>query len=95
SNRFEIVYESTLSVTTPDLTNQIIVFVKDAMLNVQTSSAILSGIQVFDVQGRIVLDLKNINAATFITSLSQISNGVLVVKVITEDGIITTKKIIN
>lgn len=95
TNRFEIVYESTLSVTTPDLTNQIIVFVKDAMLNVQTSSAILSGIQVFDVQGRIVLDLKNINAATFITSLSQISNGVLVVKVITEDGIITTKKIIK
>ena len=95
TNRFEIVYESTLSVTNPGVFNQTIVFVKDALLNVQTGSSMLSGIQVFDVQGRQVLDVKNINASTYTTSLNQISNGVLVVKVITEDGITTTKKIIR
>ena len=95
ANRFEIVYQSTLGVTIPDFANQTIVFAKDNFLNVQSSSDTITAIQVFDVQGRLVLEVKDINASTYTTSLNQISNGVLVVKVIAENGSTTTKKVIK
>lgn len=95
ANRFEIVYQSTLGVTVPEFANQTIVFAKDNFLNVRTGSSIITGIQVFDVQGRLVLDAKNINATSYTTSLNQISNGVLLVKVFSDNGQSTIKKIIK
>lgn len=94
-SRFEVVYQSTLGVTIPEFANQTIVFAKDNNLNVQSSSSIIKGIQVYDVQGRLVLEVKDINSSTYTTALNQISNGVLLVKVSAENGQITTKKIIK
>ncbi|MEZ4839074.1 lamin tail domain-containing protein [Flavobacterium sp.] len=93
ANRFEVIYQSTLSVVTPDLANQTIVFVKDNVLNVQAGSAIINNIQVFDVQGRLVYESKDIDASTFTTALHKVSNGILLVKITTEDGITSTKKV--
>jgi hypothetical protein len=95
TNRFEIVYQSTLGVFTPDFDNQTIVFAKDNFLYAQNSLNKINAIQVFDVQGRLVLEMKDINAPSFASSLSQISNAVLLVKVFAENGITTTKKIIK
>ena len=94
-DRFEIIYQSTLSVSIPEFANQTIVFAKDNRLNVQSGSVNITGIQVFDVQGRLVLDVKEINSVMYSTSLDQISNGVLLVKVTAENGQSTTKKIIK
>lgn len=94
-SRFEVVYQSTLGVTIPEFANQTIVFAKDNNLNVQSSSSIIKGIQVYDVQGRLVLEVKDINSSTYTTALNQISNGVLLVKVSAENGQTTTKKIIK
>jgi hypothetical protein len=94
-DRFEIIYQSTLSVSVPEFANQTIVFAKDNNLNVQSGSVNITGIQVFDVQGRLVLDVNEINSVTYSTSLDQISNGVLLVKVTAENGQSTTKKIIK
>ncbi|UPQ77976.1 T9SS sorting signal type C domain-containing protein [Flavobacterium azooxidireducens] len=95
ADRFEVVYQSTLGVTIPEFANQTIVFAKDNNLNVQSGSSIIKGIQVFDVQGRLVLDVKDINSTSYSASLEQISNGVLLVKVFADNGISTTKKIIK
>ncbi|RAR46992.1 lamin tail domain-containing protein [Flavobacterium lacus] len=95
TNRFEIIYQSTLGVTTPELANQTIVFAKDNQLHVQSSSSIITGIQVFDVQGRLVLDVKDIHSTSYAASLEQLSNGVLFVKVVADHGMSITKKIIK
>lgn len=95
ANRFEVIYQSTLGVTLPEFANQTIVFAKDNNLNVQSGSSVIKGIQVFDVQGRLVLDVKDINATSYSASLEQISNGVLLVKVFADNGMCTTKKIIK
>lgn len=95
SERFELVYQSALGVVVSDLASRAVVFAKDGMLNVQVAGSEITGIQVFDVQGRIVFEAKDIHAAAFSASISHLNKGVLFVKVMAENGNSVIKKIVK
>ncbi|MEW5675008.1 GEVED domain-containing protein [Flavobacterium enshiense] len=94
-NRFVIRYtESTLS--TDDITNlenSVFVYTND-MLNVKSNSELLKEVAVYDIQGKLLYDNKNIQSN--ILSISQLNpkTAALLVKITLTNGITLTKKVI-
>lgn len=93
NDRFEIVYaDKTLA--TDDLTkNNVIVYNTNNTIVVDSKQSKIVSVELYDIQGRKVVDKNKINANTFQVQSS--AKGVLVIKVLTEDGKVKTQKIIN
>lgn len=95
NNRFEVVYQSQLSVDVPQIsTNSIVVYKQNGNLVVNAGNYIMSKIELYDVSGRLVYT-KTISMfpATVISNLS-IANQVLVVKITTAENGTANKKIV-
>jgi hypothetical protein len=95
NNRFEIIYQGALGVTNPTFNaNQVIVYkneVNDLVIN--SGTTIMASVKVFDIRGRLLLERNDINATQ--TSLTVVmANEVLLVQIISKDGVIVTKKAI-
>lgn len=96
NDRFEIVYQSeTLGNNTPDFnSNTILIYKNDKTIVVNSGISTISNVQVFDIQGRLLYDGKNVNnSETIIRNLPPIEQ-VLIVRVQTLEGNIVSKKII-
>ena len=93
NDRFELVYaDKTLA--TDDLTkNNVIVYNTNNTIVVDSKQSKIVSVELYDIQGRKVVDKNKINANTFQVQSS--AKGVLVIKVLTEDGKVKTQKIIN
>ncbi|MFA5556161.1 MAG: chitobiase/beta-hexosaminidase C-terminal domain-containing protein [Flavobacteriaceae bacterium] len=91
-NRFEIVYKESgdLSTTNPNLNNNWLVYTKDRKFQIETQGFEIKEVVVYDMLGRVVYQ-KQANGTSHTTSDFR-ANGVLVVKVITTDNQILTKK---
>jgi hypothetical protein len=93
NNRFEVVYESTLSNTNNIFdTNSVVVFNNNDVLNINASTN-LKAVKVFDVRGREIFEKLNINADSTSLSLSP-QHQVLLVQITNNDGLVVTKKVI-
>ncbi|RRJ92565.1 T9SS sorting signal type C domain-containing protein [Flavobacterium macacae] len=96
NDRFEIVYQSeTLGNNTPDFnSNTILIYKNDKTIVVNSGISTISNVQVFDIQGRLLLNQKNVNTSETILKNLPFSNQVLIVKVQTLEGNLVSKKII-
>ncbi len=96
TDRFEILYtNSTLGITAPKTsTNNFIIFKQGNNIHVDGGSSIINVVKLFDTRGRLVSEITNINDSSAIISNVNSEQQVLLVQVITADGIVISKKVI-
>jgi hypothetical protein len=96
TNRFEIIYQSQLSIENPTFNaNQVIVYkneLNDFVINAGTT--IMASVKVFDIRGRLLLERNNINASQTNMTVGM-ANEVLLVQITSEDGVVVIKKVVR
>ncbi|UPQ77977.1 T9SS sorting signal type C domain-containing protein [Flavobacterium azooxidireducens] len=93
ANRFEIIYQSTLSVENPVLQHSVVVFSKDKTIQINSGLTTLTNVKVFDLRGRLLAEQNDVNASTVSIPLTQVENQVLIVQITSTDGQTTSKKV--
>jgi hypothetical protein len=95
SNRFEIVYESTLSVSNPILENTVVVYSKNKTIEINSGSVPMNNVKVFDMRGRLVAEQNDVTTTTISIPLERIANQVLIVQLTAVDGQTISKKVVH
>ncbi|QBN20375.1 T9SS sorting signal type C domain-containing protein [Flavobacterium nackdongense] len=96
NSRFSLKYQKTLKVDEPKLNeNTIRVYKNNGTLYVNSGSIAISSISVFDVQGRLLSEQRNVKANTATIKDQRALNQVLIVKIVGEDNSEVTKKVLN
>ena len=91
--RFEIVYQSALALPT-FTANNVVVYSQNGDVTINSGSTIMELVRVYDLQGRLLVEKKQINASE--TKLSTTAtNQVLLVEITAANGSKITKKIIQ
>jgi len=94
--RFEIVYATPLAVDTPTFAeNSVVVFANDSGININAGQTIIDNVKVFDVRGRLLFTQSNINANAVILDNLNVANQVLILKIVSANKEIISKKVIN
>jgi sugar lactone lactonase YvrE len=95
NNRFALVYQKTLGTNDADLlSNQILVYKQNDKIRIDAGALIMAGVKVYDLNGRLILERKNINASQAVIPIIA-AQEVLLIKITSNDGIVITKKLIN
>jgi hypothetical protein len=95
NSRFEIVYQRVLGVNNPEFTsNNVVVFNDKGDIRINSGSAVMEQVRVYDLQGRLLVEKKQINTTeTKITTTA--ANQVLLIEITALNGQKVTKKIIQ
>lgn len=95
ANRFEIVYSSPLTVGDVVLdANAIAVVKQNGMIVINSGSVTMSNVKIFDIRGRLIAQKNNVNASE--TSINAgAENQVLIVQIVSNDGVTVSKKFVN
>jgi len=94
NKRFEVVYSAAKALGTDELTlnpNDVIVYKNGETINITSSSALLNYISVYDIRGRKLYNVSNINANETLISGLKIQQEVIIVEINTEKGRIAKK----
>lgn len=94
--RFSLKYQKTLKVDAQVFNdNSVTVYRNNGTLYVNSGAIAIANIKVFDIQGRLITELKGVklNAATI--SNLKATNQVLIVQVTSDDNTVVNKKIVN
>ncbi|UPT71116.1 MAG: lamin tail domain-containing protein [Flavobacterium sp. JAD_PAG50586_2] len=75
------------------LTNEVSIYGKETVLNIQSSSTALQSVQVYDIAGRELFAAGNLNTQNMVIDSLRAANQVLIVKAITVDNKVVTKKV--
>ena len=96
NDRFVIRFRPSLLSTINNLVtnNNVKVFKKSNNINIKSVLETIKSVSIFDVSGRLIYENSNINNNDFVISNLNSSNQVLLLQIKTNDGIITTKKLI-
>lgn len=95
NTRFSLTFQKTLKVDAPAFNeNSVSVHNNNGTLYVNSGLVAISNISVFDVQGRLISQQRNVKATTA-TIKDVRSNQVLIVKIVGEDNSEVTKKVLN
>ena len=96
NSRFSLKYQKTLSIDTQSFDdNSISVYANNGTLYVNSKSAAISNVTVYDVQGRLIAQKVNVKSTTAVINNLRASNQVLIVKIEGEDSSVVTKKLLN
>ena len=95
NSRFEIVYQRVLGVNNPEFTsNNVVVFNDKGDIRINSGSAVMEQVRIYDLQGRLLVDKKQINTTeTKITTTA--AKQVLLIEITALNGHKVTKKIIQ
>jgi hypothetical protein len=95
NSRFTLKYQKTLKVIDSDFNdNNVTVYAKNGTLYVNSGASAISNIKVFDIQGRLVSEQKNVKSNT--ATISNLGlNQALIVQVSSEDNKVVSKKVVN
>ena len=73
--------------------NSIVVFNKNNQVSIKSAEQTINSVEVYDLQGRVLLTKNNIKSQDFTTQTLSVSNQVVLVKVITENSAELVKKV--
>jgi predicted outer membrane repeat protein len=94
--RFSLKYQKTLKVDAPAFNeNSVRVHKNNGRLFVNSGTVPISNIKVFDMQGRLIAEQKNVKATTTVINNLKATHQVLIVKIRSEDNSLVTKKVVN
>jgi hypothetical protein len=95
-SRFSLKYQKTLKVDASAFNeNSVRVYKNNGTLYVNSGSVVINNIKVFDIQGRLITEQKNVKANTAAIKNLKIENQVLIVKITGEDNSVVTKKVVH
>ena len=96
NTRFEVVYQnSTLGTTNPDLDHtKVMVYKQDEVIYINTIDVVMQKVELYDIRGRLIQVLEDVNQTTARFNHLNLSNQVLLVKITDVDHKIITKKIV-
>ena len=95
TDRFEISYQNSLAVSTPNFNeNNVVVYKKNQALVISSGNVIIDNVKVYDIQGRLLFDKTKVNASELKISTNT-TNEILLVKIILKNSEVVTKKVIN
>ncbi|MBU7569162.1 MAG: T9SS sorting signal type C domain-containing protein, partial [Flavobacterium sp.] len=93
-NRFQIVYRNE-ALGIPEFNPEsIVIYKKDKDVVVTSGTATIEGVKVFDIQGRLLFDGQKINASEKVIKSLPPTDQVLIVQVVTTEGIRISRKIL-
>jgi hypothetical protein len=96
SSRFSLKYQKTLGTNKAAINdNNVVVYKSKGTLYVNAGDATIANIKVYDVQGKLVAELKNVKASSATIANLKATNQVLVVKITSQDNKVVTKKVVN
>jgi hypothetical protein len=94
NNRFEIIYQPLLAVGQPTFSeNSVVVYKQGDELVINTGKTIMTGVKVFDIRGRLLIEKKGVNAYQTRIDTGK-TNQVLLVRISSKDGVVN-KKVVN
>lgn len=95
NDRFSVVYQSALSVKNPEIdTNNVVIYKHNNDLHINSGSITMQKIELFDIRGRLIYTLDNVNHSSARIENLNIANQVLIVKINSNEDQVFTKKII-
>ncbi len=96
ASRFAVVYQSApLGIETPSLdANSVIVYKKDTSLHINSGSAVMASVKIYDIRGRLIIEQNNINASTTVFNNLNAEQQVLLVQITSDDNKVVTKKVV-
>ena len=96
NTRFSLKYQKTLRVDAPAFNeNSVSVYKNNGALYVNSGIVAMSNIKVFDIQGRLIAEQKNLKSTTAVFNNLRAKNQVLIVKITGANNNVVTKKIVN
>jgi hypothetical protein len=96
NTRFSLKYQKTLKVDAPAFNeNSVRVYKNNGTLYVNSGKIAINSIQVYDIQGRLIAEQKNVKATTTVINNLKATHQVLIVKITSEDNSLVTKKVVN
>ena len=95
NSRFELVFQRVLGNNSPEFTsNNVVAFKDHGDIRINSGSTVMEQVRVYDLQGRLIVEKKQINATeTKINTTAE--NQVLLVEITAANGLKVTKKIIQ
>ena len=94
--RFELVYTQALGIPATNFNpNSVIVYKNTDWFHVNTKGITMKEIQVYDISGRLIYKLPNINGTTTVLKGLTATNEVLFLKITSEDNVTVTVKAID
>lgn len=95
NTRFEFRYQQSLGTVDNELvSNSIVVYKQNDKIKIDAGTQTIAGVKVYDVSGRLLVERKDINANTALVTVNGVTQ-VLLVHVITQEGSVVIKKIIQ
>ena len=96
NTRFSLKYQKTLKVDAPIFNeNSVTVYKNNGVVYVNSREKNISNIKVYDVQGRLIAEQKNVKSSTASIHNLKAMNQVLIVKVTSDDNKTVSKKVAN
>lgn len=96
NSRFTLKYQKALKVDAPAFNeNSVRVYKNNGMLHVNSGTVAMSNIKIFDIQGRLIVEQKNVKATAATIKELRATHQVLIFKITDEDNNIVTKKVVN
>ena len=96
NSRFSLKYQKTLKADAPTFNeNSVKVYKNNEILYVNSGNVAMSNIKVFDIQGKLITEQKNLKATSAVISNLKATHQVLIVKITSEDKNLVTKKVVN
>ncbi|MFP9100810.1 T9SS sorting signal type C domain-containing protein, partial [Flavobacterium sp. RHBU_24] len=90
--RFEVHYQASALGTTPILdANSVVVFKQGDAISINTGTALMGGVKVFDVRGRQLYTQEGINATETVTGNLNVQQQVLIVEITTDKGVVSKR----
>jgi hypothetical protein len=95
TNRFEIVFQSTLSVANPSFENGVVVYSKNKVIEINSGLDVIASVRVVDIRGSVIVESITVNANTHSIPLTQVANQVLIVQITGIGGQTISKKVVH
>ena len=96
NTRFSLKYQKTLKVDALVFNeNSVTVYKNNGVVYVNSKESIINNIKVYDVQGRLIAEQKEVKASTATINNLKAIHQVLIVKVTSEDNNVVSKKVAN
>jgi hypothetical protein len=92
--RFKLVYKNTVLSNVAFNENEIQIAKNKNIIDIVSGNEIMENVKVFDIRGRLIVEKTNINSNSISIDMNNAQDQVLIINIITSEGIKVTKKIL-
>lgn len=95
NSRFSLKYQKTLGITTPILDeNSIVIYKNNGKIFIKSDGSLIDNVQLFDIGGRLLHEKSKVNTNETSIETSKYVGQVLIVKIVSDDKTLVSKKIV-